>query len=188
MKPNAALVAISIAARLRERAAMIYLLAEEWFGASAARYSGALFLVSPLAWFHGIVALTYMVEGFSSALIGYLCWRIYQGSNRWILPSCAVVPRGLRGHPAFVAIIPRPFVFVFLAQGTRQEGRRRNCHAAGDHHSLVCSNDICRWPGSDNFGALTFLWGMSPGRQNAFSSLLLLSMVRLFIIAGILIL
>jgi hypothetical protein len=33
---------------------------------------GLLFLLSPLAWFHGIVALTYGVEAFFSALVGYL--------------------------------------------------------------------------------------------------------------------
>ena len=44
--PNAALVAISIAASCGA-AAMIYLLAEEWFGVSAARFSGFLFLFSP---------------------------------------------------------------------------------------------------------------------------------------------
>src|ERR1700693_554471 len=41
-----------------------------------------LFLVSPLCWFHGIVALTYIVEAFFSALIGYLCWRVYTGESR----------------------------------------------------------------------------------------------------------
>jgi hypothetical protein len=38
----------------------------------AARFAALLFLLSLLAWFHGIVALTYGVEAFFSALVGYL--------------------------------------------------------------------------------------------------------------------
>jgi 4-amino-4-deoxy-L-arabinose transferase-like glycosyltransferase len=51
----------------------IYLLALKWFGQLAARFAALLFPLSPLARFHGIVALTYGVEAFFSALVGYLC-------------------------------------------------------------------------------------------------------------------
>ena len=40
-----------------------------------------IFLFSPLSWFHGTVALTYIVEAFFSALVGYLCWRVYSGKR-----------------------------------------------------------------------------------------------------------
>ena len=58
--PNTALVAISILASCGTMA-MIYLLTSTWFGRTAAAFAGLIFVFSPLAWFHGTVALTYMV-------------------------------------------------------------------------------------------------------------------------------
>ena len=63
---------------------MIYLLAANWFGRGAAVFSALLFLFSPLVWFHGTVALTYAIECFFSALIGYLCWRLKEGGKNSI--------------------------------------------------------------------------------------------------------
>ncbi len=77
---NSALVAISILFSCAA-VAMIFLLADSWFGRGAARFAGLIFLFSPLAWFHGIVALTYIVEAFFSALVGYLCWRADRGDS-----------------------------------------------------------------------------------------------------------
>ena len=71
---NAALVAISIVASCGA-AAFLWLLARDWFGMRAARAAAILFVFSPLAWFHGGVALTYIVEMFFATLIGWLCWR-----------------------------------------------------------------------------------------------------------------
>lgn len=96
---NGALVAISIAASCGA-AAMIYLLTRDWFGTKAARCAATLFVFSPLAWFHGIVALTYIPETFFSAMVGYLCWR---GSFR--------AGAGVLGIAAGV----RPSSLVFLA-------------------------------------------------------------------------
>jgi len=78
---NAALVAMSIAASCGA-AVVVACLASDWFGAGAGRFAGLLFLFSPLAWFHGTVALTYIVETFFSALVGYLLWRgkVYAGA------------------------------------------------------------------------------------------------------------
>ncbi len=64
---NAALVAISIAAGCGTLYS-IYVLAYNWFGESAAWFAGLIFAFSPLAWFHGTVALTYGVEQFFSGL------------------------------------------------------------------------------------------------------------------------
>jgi hypothetical protein len=75
---NAALVAISILFSCGA-VAMIYLLADNWFGRQAALSAALIFVFSPLAWFHGTVALTYIVEAFFPALVGYLCWRIECG-------------------------------------------------------------------------------------------------------------
>src|SRR4051794_29051198 len=58
---NSALVWISILASCA-LAVMIYLLTRAWFGRIPAIFAAALFLCSPLCWFHGTVALTYIVE------------------------------------------------------------------------------------------------------------------------------
>ncbi|MGC2160659.1 MAG: glycosyltransferase family 39 protein, partial [Silvibacterium sp.] len=83
---NLALVVLSILASCG-LVLVIYQMALDWFGQSAARFAGILFLLSPLAWFHGTVALTYIVEAFFSALLGYLCWRAYSGRESFILPA-----------------------------------------------------------------------------------------------------
>src|ERR1700758_4217026 len=86
--PNLALVLLIIAASCGT-IVFIYLLALRWFGQLAARFAALLFLFSPLAWFHGIVALTYGVEAFFSALTGYLCWLVFRDGHRWI-PAAAL--------------------------------------------------------------------------------------------------
>jgi len=83
---NSALVAVSVLASCGA-AALIYALADAWFGGEAAVLAGVLFLFSPLSWFHGTVALTYIVEAFFSALIGYLCWQSYSGRTAFLVPS-----------------------------------------------------------------------------------------------------
>jgi len=75
---NLALVILSIAASCGI-AILIYLLTLDWFDRRSARLAGSLFVISPLAWFYGTIALTYTLETFFSALLGYLCWRVYCG-------------------------------------------------------------------------------------------------------------
>src|ERR1051326_1835356 len=86
---NAALVALSVVASCGAAWA-IYLLTRQWFGVRAGRFAVVLFLFSPLAWFHGIVALTYIVEAFFSALIGYCCWRACRGEARFALLASVI--------------------------------------------------------------------------------------------------
>src|SRR5258708_40234489 len=102
---NLALVVLSILASCGV-AVVIYKMTLDWFGPTAAQFAGFFFLLSPLAWFHGIVALTYIVEAFFSAFLGYLCWRIDCGCTRFILPAAIVL-----GVSAGV----RPSSLVFLA-------------------------------------------------------------------------
>ncbi len=87
--PNDALVAISIAASCLA-AMLTYQLAYAWFGRAAARWAGMLFMFSPLAWFHGTVALIYMVEAAMAALVGYLCWLTWCGRHTMIIPAAIV--------------------------------------------------------------------------------------------------
>jgi len=66
---NLALVVLSIAASCGV-IVIVYRMALDWFGLNAARFAAILFLFSPLAWFHGTVALTYSVEAFFSRFWG----------------------------------------------------------------------------------------------------------------------
>ncbi len=184
--PNAALVAISIAASCGA-AAMIYLLADEWFGTQAARFAGALFLVSPLAWFHGIVALTYIVEAFFSALIGYICWRVYLGSTRWILPGALVLGLAAGVRPSSLLFLSPLFLFSL-----RREPIKKVLTAIGTLVAILLAWFVpmiyaSGGPGA-YFSALSFLWRTSPGGQNTLSSMLLLSIARFGTIAGIFVL
>jgi hypothetical protein len=92
--PNAALIAIGILASCGAVVA-IYALAGAWFGRRAGVVAGLLFLFSPLGWFHGVVALTYIFECLFSAVVGWMCWRVWAGGTGWLLPAAVVL--GLAG-------------------------------------------------------------------------------------------
>ena len=104
--PNIALVWISIVASAAAAGA-IYALTNAWFGRRAAALSLLLFLFSPLCWFHGTVALTYIVEACFSAVVGYCCWRIQGGHRRWVLAASVFLglPR-VSGPLRFVFLLP----------------------------------------------------------------------------------
>jgi len=117
--PNSALVAIGIAASCGA-AWMIYLLTRLWFGQRAAWMSILLFLVSPLCWFHGIVALTYIVEAFFSALIGYFCWRAYSGEKAFLLPASIAFALAAGFRPSGALLLAPLWLFAIRrARGTR---------------------------------------------------------------------
>ncbi len=119
---NLALVLLSILASCGT-VIVIYLLASEWFGEDAARFAGALFLLSPLAWFHGIVALTYIVEAFFSALIGFLCWRLYRGRTDLVLATAIVLGISAGVRPTSLLFLGPLFVFSLRnAPGRRVAG------------------------------------------------------------------
>jgi hypothetical protein len=53
---------------------------------------GAIFaFTSPNLWFHGEVALSYVVEAFFSTVVAFLCWRIYRGEHKYIWLSAIVL-------------------------------------------------------------------------------------------------
>jgi hypothetical protein len=108
--PNASLVAISIAASCGA-AAVIYMLALNWFGPKAATFAGLIFLFSPITWFHGTVALIYIVEAFLSALAGYLCWGVYCGRRSFAIPAAVVLGLGAGIRPSFLLFLGPLFLF-----------------------------------------------------------------------------
>ncbi len=187
--PNAALVAISIAASCGA-AAMIYALANEWFGAQTARFAGLLFLFSPLAWFHGTVALTYIVEAFFSALIGYLCWRIYSGSGKWVLPGGLILGLAAGLRPSSLLFLGPLFLFSLVSAKLAGSVTPKRV-LAGSVALLVA---LLAWfvpmlyasggPAA-YFASLSLLWSLSPGRQDGLGPLLVLSVARLCLIGAI---
>src|SRR5881392_2484521 len=90
---------------------VVYKMTMDWFGPMAAQFAGLFFLLSPLAWFHGIVALTYIVEAFFSAFLGYLCWRIYCGRAGYILPAAIVLGVSAGVRPSSLVFLAPLFLF-----------------------------------------------------------------------------
>ena len=170
---NTALVAISIAFSCGA-AVMIYLLAEGWFGIPASRFAGLIFLFSPLAWFHGTVALTYIVEAFFSALVGYLCWR-GQG-------TAAALALGIAG--GF-----RPSSILFLAPlllFSVRKGQRVSALLGLALTTVAWFLPMIRLSGGlAYFSSLASLWLTVPGKASVFNSTVLNSFARAITIIGI---
>jgi hypothetical protein len=180
---NAALVAISIVASCGA-AVMIHILARHWFGARAARFAGLIFLFSPLAWFHGTVALTYIVETFFSALVGYFCWRVYSEAGRLIVP-CALTAGFAAGlRPSFLL-----FLSPLLLFSLRRVSRREATIGVSALALAVLTWFIPMVRESGGLGAyvssLVSLWRVAPGKATVVNSSLLNSIARLFTIGGI---
>jgi hypothetical protein len=183
---NAAFVAISIAASCGALI-MIYALADNWFGRHAAFFAGAIFLFSPLGWFHGTVALTYAVEAFFSALTGYLCWRLICGSSKLVLPVALTAGLAAGFRPSFLLFLSPLVVFSL-----RRVGRKRIIAGVG---VLALTLIVWALPMVLQSGglvaytsALISLWRMVPAKQTVFNSSVANSIARIFSILGIYIL
>ena len=179
---NTAFVVISIVFSCGA-AVMIYVLADSWFGWKAASFAGLIFVFSPLAWFHGTVALTYIVEAFFSALAGYFCWRIYCGAARFILPGAVVVGMASGFRPSSLLLLGSLFLFSF-----RGASRRR---AAGGIAALVLT--LLAWfipmiqisGGTAYVSSLVSLWLTVPSKGMVFNSSVVNSFARAGVIACI---
>lgn len=189
--PNAALVAISIAASCAA-ALTIYALTDEWFGTQAARFAGLLFLFSPLAWFHGTVALTYIVEAFFSALVGLICWRIYsrpcsETRARWMLVGAFVLGVAAGVRPSSLLFLGPLFLFSLKGASAKQAFVALALLAATVLAWLIPMIYASGGPAA-YFGSLSLLWRMVPGRQDVANSFFFVALARLLLIASILIL
>ncbi len=181
--PNTALVAISILASCGT-VAMIHLLASVWFGRAAAGWAGFLFVSSPLAWYHGTVALTYSVEAFFSALIGYLCWRVSCGAARFTLPAAAALGLAAGFRQSSLLILAPLLLFSF------RRVPRRLAFQGMAALSLVlmawvlpmlhASGGVIAYASS-----LWSLWRLVPARQTVFTSSVFTSLARLGLILWI---
>lgn len=103
--PNASLVLLSVVLSGLGTAAL-FLLGEEWFGRKVGLTTAILSIVSPLVWFHGEVALSYMLEFFWVPLIVYFCSKM-QTKSWWALLASALLI-GMAG-----GVRPNTPVFLF---------------------------------------------------------------------------
>jgi hypothetical protein len=69
----------------------IFLLTRELYDTTTAFWSSVLAITSPLLWFHGEVALTYIFDAFFSVFFAFLCWKILNGQYRLTLISALVL-------------------------------------------------------------------------------------------------
>jgi hypothetical protein len=87
---NAALIAISILFTSLT-VVFIYFLGAIIYDRRTGIVAGILAIFSPNLWFHGEIALSYGVEAFFSAAVGYLCWQIHERREYSGLPAALVV-------------------------------------------------------------------------------------------------
>jgi len=181
--PNTALVAISILASCGT-VAMIYLLTSTWFGRAAAAFAGIVFVFSPVAWFHGTVALTYIVEAFFSALIGYCCWRICRGAQAFILP--AAVALGLAAGFRQSSLLVLAPVFGF---SLRRAPRRLAWTGMGVLGLVLTAWFLPMLSAAGGIGkyasSLWSLWRLVPSRQTVLTSTVFNSLARLGLMVAI---
>ena len=84
----------------------IYYLAKEMYDKKIAILASLIALTSPNLWFHGEVALTYIVEAFLSTIVALLCWRVLKGEHKYIWLSAVAL--GIAG-----GIRQNTIVFLF---------------------------------------------------------------------------
>ena len=148
---------------------LIYRLALEWFGARAAAFAGILFLFSPLAWFHGTVALTYSVEAAASAGLGFLCWRMDRGKSNFILPAAIVLGISAGVRPSSLVFLGP--LFLFSLRSATPKRKLLGISALGLTLGAWFLPMIRASGGfAAYFGALASLWRMVPSRDTVFNS------------------
>src|SRR5438270_3822741 len=178
--PNLALVVLSILASCGV-AIVIYKMTMDWFGPTAAQFAGIFFLLSPLAWFHGIVALTYIVEAFFSGLLGFLCWRIESGRAGFILPASIALGISAGIRPSSLVFLAPLFLFSLRSATPKQRWRGLAALVltltAWFVPMIAASGGLNAY-----FGALASLWRMVPSKGTVFNSSPANSIARAFII------
>lgn len=178
--PNLSLVILSILSSCG-LVILIYQFALEWFGLGAARFASLLFLFSPLCWFHGTVALTYIVGALCSGLVGYFCWHLNSGRLSYLIPATLAL--------GFAAGI-RPSEILFLGPLFLYSLRRLDlkrilltlllliaANLAWFIPMILTSGGLKSY-----FGALFALWHMVPGKKTVFNSSPAYTIARAFTI------
>lgn len=177
---NLALVVLSIVASCGALI-MIYQLTYDWFDKGTARMAALLFLFSPLAWFHGTVALTYSVEAFFSALLGWLCWRVSEGEMRLAVPTGLLLGISAGVRPSSLLLLGPLYLFALFHADWR---RRFGGLAAVVSTILAWFVPMVVASGGPRvyFGALFSLWRLVPSKDTVFNSSPATSIARAFTI------
>ncbi|MFZ3207513.1 MAG: glycosyltransferase family 39 protein [Geobacteraceae bacterium] len=99
--PHTALLSLSILFSALTVVA-IYYLARELHDDTCALMAALLAITSPNLWFHGEVALNYVIEAFFSTVIALLCWHIHRGKVRlvWLSAIILAMTGGVRQSTA----------------------------------------------------------------------------------------
>jgi hypothetical protein len=180
---NTALVAISILASCGA-VALVYLLALTWFGRAAANFAGLIFVCSPLAWFHGTVALNYIVEAAFSVLIGYFCWQVYSGANRFVLPSAIALGLAAGFRQSSLLVLAPLFLFSI-----HRVHRRLMLWGLGTLGLVVGAWFIPMLYAAGGMNtylsSLWSLWTLVPARQTIATSSIFTSLARACLIVAI---
>ena len=177
---NLALVVLSIIASCGV-AVVVYKMTLDWFGPTAAQFAGIFFLFSPLAWFHGIVALTYIVEAFFSGFLGYLCWRIYGGRAGFVVPAAIVLGISAGVRPSSLVFLAP--LFLFSLPNVPSKKRWMGCAALAITLAVWFIPMIAASGGLNAyFGALASVWRMVPSKETVFNSSPANSIARAFTI------
>lgn len=173
---NLALVTLSILASCA-LVVVIYKITLDWFGPSAAQFAGILFLFSPLAWFHGVVALTYIVEAFFSGLMGFLCWRIHCGRAEFIVRAAVVLGVSAGIRPSSLLFLAPLFLFSLRNATTRR--RWLGLLALVITLTAWFAPMVSASGGfTAYFDALVSLWRMVPSKETAINSSPVTSLAR----------
>jgi 4-amino-4-deoxy-L-arabinose transferase-like glycosyltransferase len=93
----------------------IYYLGKEIFDKKVGILSAAIAMTSPSVWFHGEVALTYIIDAFFSTTIAFLCWRIYKGEHKYIWLSAVIL--GISGSLRQTSIVFLLPLWLFSVKG-----------------------------------------------------------------------
>jgi hypothetical protein len=179
---NASLVAISVIASALA-GVFLYFLTREWFGRRAALFAAGLFLFSPLCWFHGTVALTYIVEAFFSALIGFLCWRVYSHESRSAVAAAVALGVSAGFRPSSLLFLG-PMWLYSLRMCSRRNQVIAGVALAGTLVAWVVPMLISAGGPAAYFAPLWTLWTLIPARQSTISDFPFLLVARLGTIAA----
>ncbi len=88
--PNASLVWISVIASVLA-VLTTYHLASAIFERQDGKWAALLMVTSPAIWFHGEVALTYILAAMFANIIGLISWKLLKGDRRWLYISPVVL-------------------------------------------------------------------------------------------------
>src|SRR6266705_4340299 len=95
----------------------IYQLGRTLFDRETGLWAATFALISPLLWYYGEVALTYVVAAFFNTWIAILCWNLLQKQSRWLYLSSIVlgITGGIR-QDVLIFLVPLWLVCILRFQ------------------------------------------------------------------------